>query len=409
MRTIDNITTGTSQITILPQALQYVATDSLSVPTFTTTSTYDNCSRTAVSLDNTTGAIATRTEIIDKTLQSRQVQTLQNTTTLATINSNCEIIAGTPQSYLQLISDEITVQAGAVGMSSQTTQAQIGCNHTDFPSGRVQQASITTNNGSSTLLLQTVGASSTVGNITLAPGFAGTDGTLNFTASGSSANFAITTNRNIAFNSLNVSSTPTNFRLLNSAAGGATNPLLTLQNTNATGSVAMEVYKDKPTAGANGDVLFTQSVFGKDSGNVKQEYTRITSTIRDATAGAEDGSMELGCFVNGAFTNFIQLNANDTPIGEVNFTRPLDFIGGSDANATIKVSGTGSVNLNLDATVSAGAGAIALKTKDGTAGSGAGLVLNGNTLLSGSAGGHGGQHLALTINGTVYKIALLNA
>jgi hypothetical protein len=195
---------------------------------------------------------------------------------------------------------------------------------------------------------------------------------------------------------------------LNSAAGGATNPLLTLQNTNATGSVAMEVYKDKPTAGANGDVLFTQSVFGKDSGNVKQEYTRITSTIRDATAGAEDGSMELGCFVNGAFTNFIQLNANDTPIGEVNFTRPLDFIGGSDANATIKVSGTGSVNLNLDATVSAGAGAIALKTKDGTAGSGAGLVLTGNTLLNATAGGNSGQHLCLTIGGTVYKIALLN-
>jgi hypothetical protein len=193
-----------------------------------------------------------------------------------------------------------------------------------------------------------------------------------------------------------------------SGVGGGIHPMVRYENTNATGSVALEVYKNKPTAGANGDVLFTESVFGKDSANTKQEYTRITHTIRDATAGAEDGSMELGCFVNGGFTNFIQLNANDAPIGEINFTRPLDFIGGSDANATIKCSGTGSVNMNIDATASAGTGAIALKTKNGTAGSGAGLLLTGNTLTAVGSGGSAGQHLCLTINGVAYKIALLN-
>jgi hypothetical protein len=36
------------------------------------------------------------------------------------------------------------------------------------------------------------------------------------------------------------------------------------------------------------------------------------------------------------------------------------------------------------------------------------LVLTGNTLLSGSSGGNSGQHLCLTIGGTVYKIALQN-
>jgi hypothetical protein len=194
---------------------------------------------------------------------------------------------------------------------------------------------------------------------------------------------------------------------LSQSSSGST-PILTLTNTNATGGVYEEIYKNKPTAGTNGDVLFTQSIFGKDSGNAKQEYTRITHTIRDATAGAEDGSLELGCLVNGGFANFIQLNGNDTPIGEVNFQRPLDFIGGSDANATIKTSGTGSVNINIDATNSAGTGAIALKTKNGTAGSGAGLLLTGNTLLSGSAGGSSGQHLCLTIGGVVYKIKLEN-
>jgi hypothetical protein len=192
------------------------------------------------------------------------------------------------------------------------------------------------------------------------------------------------------------------------SAGGQANPCLILNNTNATGSVALEVYKSKPTAGTAGDVLFNQSVYGKDSANAKQEYTRITHTIRDPTNGAEDGSIEIGAFVNGAYTNFIQLNANDVPVGEVNIFRPIDFIGGSDANATVKVSGTGSVNLNLDATSSAGTGAIALKTKNGTPGSGGGLLLTGDTLLSGSAGGASGQHLCLTIGGTVYKIALLN-
>jgi hypothetical protein len=192
------------------------------------------------------------------------------------------------------------------------------------------------------------------------------------------------------------------------SAGGQLNPGLILNNTNATGSVAMEIYKAKPTAGLAGEQLFIQSVYGKDSANAKNEYTRISHTIRDPTNGAEDGSIEIGAFVNGSYTNFIQLNANDAPVGEVNIFRPIDFIGGSDANSTIKTSGTGSVNLNLDATGSAGAGAIALKTKNGTAGSGGGLLLTGDTLLSPTSGGSSGQHLALTINGVVYKIQLLN-
>lgn len=226
-------------------------------------------------------------------------------------------------------------------------------------------------------------------------------------ATGGSVNLTATVGINANAGTTAGNTNPTT--ITSAGVGGALNPQLRLENTNATGSCALEVFKNKPTAGANGDVLHTQSVFGKDSVGVKQEYTRITHTIRDATAGVEDGSLELGCFVNGGFANFIQLNANDAPIGEVNFTRPLDFIGGSDANATIKVGGAGSVNLNLDTTTSVGTGAIALKTKDGTAGSGGGLLLTGNTLLSASAGGNSGQHLCLTIGGTVYKIALLNA
>lgn len=104
--------------------------------------------------------------------------------------------------------------------------------------------------------------------------------------------------------------------------GGQANPALVLNNTNATGSVAMEVYKEKPTAGAPGDVLFNQSVYGKDIGNTKQEYTRISHTIRDATVGGEDGSIEFACFVNNAVQTFIQINGNEN---QVNCLAVLDM------------------------------------------------------------------------------------
>ena len=71
------------------------------------------------------------------------------------------------------------------------------------------------------------------------------------------------------------------------------------------------------------------------------------------------------------------------------------------------VSSTG--NITIDASGSSGTGTINLTTKNGTAGSGAGLVLTGNTLTSATSSGSSGQHLAITINGVVYKIALLNA
>jgi hypothetical protein len=80
--------------------------------------------------------------------------------------------------------------------------------------------------------------------------------------------------------------------------------------------------------------------------------------------------------------------------------------------STINVKGasvsTSTGDLTLTGTLSSGTGAVDIKTKDAVAGSGTGLILTGNTLLNASAGGNSGQHLCLTINGSVYKIALLN-
>jgi hypothetical protein len=116
--------------------------------------------------------------------------------------------------------------------------------------------------------------------------------------------------------------TATPINITSTGAGGAVNPTLRLTNTNATGSVALEIYKNKPTAGTNGDILFNQSVFGKDSGNAKQEYTRISHTIRASAAGVEDGSIEFGCFLNGVNTNFLQINGNDE---QVNILKDVDL------------------------------------------------------------------------------------
>jgi len=132
--------------------------------------------------------------------------------------------------------------------------------------------------------------------------------------------------------------------LTDTDTGGQANPILTLNNTNATGSVAMEVYKNKPSAVVAGDVLFNQSVYGNDSGLAKQEYTRISHTIRDGTGGTEDGSIEFGCFVNGAFANFLQINGVEN---EINATKPIDMVGNNIRSSTGSMTLTTALSTGL--------------------------------------------------------------
>jgi len=261
---------------------------------------------------------------------------------------------------------------------------------------------------------------------------------------GTNKNLGLTTTGNLLITADNMSSTATNLTLTSPFTGNITAPLLTLTNTNTNGSVAMECYKNKPTASVNGDVLFTQSVFGKDSGNAKQEFTRINHTVRDTTAGVEDGSIEFGCFVNGAINTFLQINGNEN---EINFLRNLDMGNNSIRTSagnleitTVGSSGAGNMNLtgksagittvsattlNLTAssilTMSAtGAGAymsatinddISLTSVGGdiintvTAGD---LVFSGVNIQSATSSGNSGEHLRIKLNGVYYKIKLEN-
>ena len=224
------------------------------------------------------------------------------------------------------------------------------------------------------------------------------DGLIEHTVFGSNRNLAITTTGNLLMTSDNLNITTSQISSINASAGTSGTPQLLLTNTNSTGAVFTEIYKAKPTAGVNGEVLHQQSVYGKDGANNKQEYTRVTHTIRDITAGAEDGSIEMGAFVNGSFQNFIQINGNEN---EINALRPLDMTGNNIRTTT------GSLAINVASSATAGA-VLTLATKDDVAGSGTGLALTGNTLLSATSGGSAGQHLCLTIGGVVYKIALQN-
>jgi hypothetical protein len=144
----------------------------------------------------------------------------------------------------------------------------------------------------------------------------------------------------------------TQLNLTSSTTGGSANPILTLTNTNAGNeAVVLEVFKDKGVVPTNGDVLFQQSVYGEDSFLNKQEYTRITHTIRDFTGGGEDGSIEMGCMVNGAFSNFLQINGNQN---EVNCLKTLDMGGHSIRTTTGDMSiQTTSSSGNGDLTITA--------------------------------------------------------
>ena len=173
------------------------------------------------------------------------------------------------------------------------------------------------------------------------------------------------------------------------------------------------------TAGSAGDVLFNQSVYGKDSGNVKQEYTRISHTIRDNIGGTEDGSIEMSCFVAGAVSTFLQLNGVEN---EVNCLKNLDMTGKSIISNTGDMlintaTSTGTGNLSVQAKgfsqFGGETGFTNLYNTNGdiniTAGGVASdLILTCPNWESSTSGGNSGQHLRIKLNGVYYKIALQN-
>lgn len=98
----------------------------------------------------------------------------------------------------------------------------------------------------------------------------------------------------------------------------------------------------------------------------------------------------------------VRFTDNTTPAYQSSITNT----GGTTILKNNSTSGTGSIT--IDSNSSGTGGTITLLTKNGTAGSGGGLILTGNTLEATTAGASTTKFLSITINGVVYKIALLN-
>jgi hypothetical protein len=113
-------------------------------------------------------------------------------------------------------------------------------------------------------------------------------------------------------------------RITQAVAGGATLPAVKVVNTDAgNSSVAVELYKNG-SAGVAGDEVARLSMFGKNSGNTKEEYGRITCNIRDSSSAptGADGQILLAVPVGDTMTTFIDLNGNSN---RVNILRQLNL------------------------------------------------------------------------------------
>lgn len=226
-------------------------------------------------------------------------------------------------------------------------------------------------------------------------------------SSGGGSNITLTPSSNAV-----ITMTNGGLSVTNSTATGTAPPILSLRNNNDTGGttnpVKIDFYKNDTTTTASDVIMEMSSRANATAFATGVDYTRVRSVVRGVGTNNVDGSLVFQCAVNSSVGSpdpvpFMDLNGGSTAYtttGAIEVFKPIAL----SPNATGVTA-----NLTIDASTANGTGALDLKTKNGTAGSGAGLLLTGNTLLNASAGGASGQHLCLTINGTVYKIALLNA
>jgi hypothetical protein len=194
------------------------------------------------------------------------------------------------------------------------------------------------------------------------------------------------------------STSSTGQQVVVSTLNNVSTPTLTITNSNASIASYPVIKTDRPTpVSVAGDVIGAISTWADDGAGTSREWSRIQTKTENVGVGNQDATFSIFTSVNGTLSEVANYNGAQN---ENNTFRPFD-LNNNDIRTT-------SGNIVLSGTLSSGVGSIELKSKDATAGAGTGLILTGNTLLSGSAGGNSGQHLALTINGTVYKIALLN-
>jgi hypothetical protein len=282
-----------------------------------------------------------------------------------------------------------------------TTYGKDGMESQDFLAGSYSsQANLTQSGGQAQMFISSTSISGSTNQYLRCEATAG--GNLNIEHNGSvGRNLAISTTGqlNISAPSQPISVSTGSFQTFSSArTGQISQPSFVFDSPNATAGSYPAIKIDRSVGNYSaGETLGAISMWGKDGAGSSREWSRIQTKTENVGGSNQDGTLSIFNSVNGVVSETFNFNGGQN---ENNTFRPLD-LNNNDIRTT-------SGNIVLSGTLSSGVGSIELKPKDGTAGSGTGLILTGNTLLSGSAGGNSGQHLCLTINGTVYKIALLN-
>jgi hypothetical protein len=194
-----------------------------------------------------------------------------------------------------------------------------------------------------------------------------------------------------------INSTTQVFQNFSSQSGTAATPNFIFKEAAPTPVGACVIRMDKAVAPTAGNAISAISSYALDGTATSREWSRIQTKVESNGVGNQDGTLSIFNSVNGSVLETFNFNGAQN---ENNSFRPLDLNG----NALRTTSGS----MTIDTSPSSVGAVLTLSTKDNVAGSGLGLALTGNTLLSASAGGNSGQHLCLSIGGTVYKIALLN-
>jgi len=459
----DNIGGGFGRSTLLNQTLTMASQDA-GTPTLTTTAIYGNCSTSEVITDTTTPATSSHTTTntstsIDEnfsiaggageTLSLFNVKSAgagSDYQTLYTASSGDssqqrQIVSGGGSVFFQQFTEEgSTVQTtnniqtnvtqtiasmtygssagnvSTIGIEGDATRVRVR-NLYQNPTTNTGTTTITDSTGCSLTQTYTQGATSRTTALSTTSSLASlsTDAPLTISAGGnlnvsSSASVGIAgqfltlTSSGAGGVQLNAPagniqySSSTGQQVLVSSANSVSAPTYTITNTNASTASYPVIKTDRTTpASVAGDVIGAISTWADDGAGTSREWSRIQTKTENVGGGNQDATLAIFNSVIGTVSETFNFNGGQN---ENNTFRPFDL-----NNNDIRTS-TG--NILLTGTLSSGVGSIELKSKDATAGAGTGLILTGNTLLSGSAGGNSGQHLALTINGTVYKIALLN-
>jgi hypothetical protein len=168
-------------------------------------------------------------------------------------------------------------------------------------------------------------------------------------------------------------------------------------------------------------------MWADDASNVSREYVRLQAKTENVSPGNVDGTLSVLTIINSGATPTEIFNFNGGQ-NEINTFRPFDLNGNalrtSQGDMTITTTasaGTGQITLSAKADVDITGTSCAVQSVSG-ANTGAvytnpgvveleatnTLTFTGAGLQSASASGNSGQHLVITLNGTQYKIQLLN-